>query len=94
MMILPLCHVIQTLTKGKAINTEALKKFVSRRRWQVRDSTIYFQISTEMGSNKYKYFVTVLSFSGISTLLHNFSDNFLLSQISVLSTSYIFKPGL
>lgn len=28
---------LQTLSKGKAINTEALKKFVSRRKWQVRD---------------------------------------------------------
>lgn len=28
---------VQTLSKGKAINTEALRKFVSRRKWQVSD---------------------------------------------------------
>lgn len=27
--------IIQTLSKGKTISTEALKKFVSRRKWQV-----------------------------------------------------------
>ena len=29
--------ITQTLSKGTAISTEALKKFVSRRKWQVRD---------------------------------------------------------